>query len=153
MQQSEIGGVMLSATSQTLETMFFTGVESELEPAEAKSELGPDAWSVEVGFNGNPSGAFWLELPETTARALADSFLGAFGDEVPNEKVREVAFELANMLCGSVLSHFGGDCTFLLEPPRWAKPEACTVARYVRAPEGVLGILLRLQVVEEQAVR
>ena len=58
----------------------------------------------------------------TVARGLAANFLGEDEADLADADVGEVVGELANMLCGSVVSRMEGNSHFVLTHPEpWAK--------------------------------
>ena len=66
------------------------------------------------------SGHFGLYLEQVTARSLAANFLGVEEAEVSSDEIGEVAGELANMLCGSIVSRVEGEHKFVLSHPERA---------------------------------
>jgi len=77
-----------------------------------------DAIAVELAFDGERSGSMCLRLTAGVAREIAADFLGMEGAEISADQISEVARELANMICGSVLSRVGSAATFCLGTPR-----------------------------------
>jgi CheY-specific phosphatase CheX len=109
------GAVLRDAAQQVLETMFFV-VPSEA-PAGA-AEAGGPRLAARIAFRGEPPGVFAVSLPEPAARTIAANFLGAETEsELPFESVWEVVAELANMICGSVLSRLETESKFELDAP------------------------------------
>ncbi|HEX4773875.1 MAG TPA: chemotaxis protein CheX [Bryobacteraceae bacterium] len=102
--------IFLESASEVLETMFFTGIESE-----GPSELRSAEFSAELVFRGIPSGRFGVQVPVETGEQIAANFLGA--EEVTSAQVDEVLCELCNMLCGSVLSRLATGARFELLHP------------------------------------
>lgn len=91
---------MLSQTAESiLETMFFT---VPLGPAEPETEN--PVVKARLAFHGNPSGQLEVCLSETCARQLASDFLGEAEETLTDTQPGEVVCELANMLCGSLVS-------------------------------------------------
>ena len=112
MQRTDFRQVFLEATSEVLETMFFTGVVEE-----NAEETGETLISAELIFHGQPSGRFGVRVPCSTGRLIAASFLGLDEAEVSSEKIGEVVCELTNMICGSVLSRMEAGARFELMHP------------------------------------
>jgi len=112
MQQIDVDlqQIFLESASEVLETMFFTGIESE-----AGSDLPVPQVSAELVFRGVQSGKFGVQVPLETGQQIAANFLGA--DEVTSPQVDEVLCELCNMLCGSVLSRLEAGARFELLHP------------------------------------
>jgi CheY-specific phosphatase CheX len=111
-QQSDLAEAIQAAAMEVLETMFFTSVLDE-------SEGAPDAPPVlaSLDFHGTPSGSFQVELARPAAVCLAADFLGTDAEEICDERAQEVTCELANMLCGSILSRIEPDALFDLSHP------------------------------------
>lgn len=103
-----------------LETMFFASAVSsdQVEPEQPVFE-------VQVGFRGAISGVFMLRIGVGIASVLAAGFLGEDLADVGPMETAEVACELANMLCGSVLSRAESETGFELTPPRLVPPAPC----------------------------
>jgi CheY-specific phosphatase CheX len=95
-----------------LETMFFAVV---LGPAEA--ETGAAALEARLVFRGRPSGTLAVRLSTASARSLAAGFLGEDEEALGDSQVGEVVCELANMLCGSLVSRLGSEESFDLTSP------------------------------------
>ena len=107
------------AVEEVLERMFFTetlgdALELEQSPAPPRE----DEIAVRVAFEGTPSGALTLRLTAAAARPIAADFLGEDQDAVSDGQIHEVACELANMICGSVLSRVESAATFRLAKPQ-----------------------------------
>jgi hypothetical protein len=146
MNPSELGQVLSDSAAEVLESMFFTGVAGEA-PAEA---IPADAaiWAS-LRFLGSPSGAFGVGLPRDAARRIAASFLGTETSEVSDTQTDEVICELANMLCGSVLSRVEGNARFDLSQPRPAAAPADSGSPGARktllTEEGPLAVWVELE--------
>ena len=115
---ASIAEVLPFSCEQVLETMFFTGVlaaEERCLGAECASETCKVA--ATVAFDGPPEGSLSIRLETATAAALASSFLGLDPDAVTEGDCRQVAGELANMICGSVLSRIAPESTLHLATP------------------------------------
>jgi CheY-specific phosphatase CheX len=115
MPDSPEGAALSAATRNVLETMVFTDVSGE-RPGHASGSGA--ALDVRLRFAGERPGEFRITLAMESARAIAGNFLG-LDDEgsLTESDVGEVACELANMICGSVLSHLAGDLAFDLSHP------------------------------------
>src|SRR5579871_766723 len=88
------------STVDVLEKMFFT-VPVEAEDAGCDPE---PALSARLRFRGSPSGALVMHISALSARSLASNFFGVDPDEISAAQIEEVVGELANMLCGCLLS-------------------------------------------------
>ena len=93
--------------------MFFVRSLGELpEPA-----AGP-ATAAHLTFEGDPPGSLTLLMTPAAARSIAADFLGEEEAELSSRQIGEVVCELANMICGSVLSRVERNTTFRLSAPR-----------------------------------
>lgn len=121
------------AFSEVLETMFFSS------PMDAGSEgaLGdaPVTASLLVTSDQTScpprSGEFTISMPLETARCVGAGFLGCDESEVADPEAGEVLCELANMICGSVLSRLDSETIYhlshpALTPPRQTDPLTTT---------------------------
>ena len=71
-----------------------------------------------VGFSGVVSGALEVLLPDDLARELGAAMVGGPAEEVQSE---DVAGELANILCGALLTRADRNQPFELRPPHIAR--------------------------------
>ena len=78
-------------------------------------------------FTDDPSGGFRVSVPRTLARAVGAGFLGCEEMEVSDPQAEGVVCELANMICGSVLSRLENKAIFQITHPEMtpSKPDAC----------------------------
>ena len=133
------------ACEQVLETMFFSGI---LSAAEQFSKPLADGLRATVRFEGPPDGEVSIDLGQDAAAGLACSFLGLESSEVTLGDCEEVAGELANMLCGAVLSHSAPSSEFHLHPPvLGGVPGASNdspICLALELPEGPLNVCLRV---------
>jgi CheY-specific phosphatase CheX len=89
------------AAEDVLEKMFFAGLVGDFEPNE---NAGPSI-AIRMAFEGQRQGVLGLRISTSAARTLAADFLGVETEDGPNEaQVCDVVRELANMICGDVLS-------------------------------------------------
>ena len=115
MSEGRLDAALAESVRDVLEKMFF------LDLAEPPGDAGrPAGVMAEVTFEGDPPGTFQLDLDLTAARAAAADFLGEDPDELSVERTNEVVCELANMICGSVLSRVESRAAFRLATPRIA---------------------------------
>ena len=119
MPNSELGRALRESTVDVLEKMFFA--QPLEEPA---GDLPGAVLAVKLAFEGAPSGALTLTVTEDAARQIAADFLGEDENEISGRKVEEVTCELANMICGSVLSRVESQATFRLASPQLLAAEA-----------------------------
>jgi hypothetical protein len=113
MPNSEWDEMLAAATAEVLETMFFTSVYG---PAQTGAYPPGPRVAARVGFEGTPSGALTLSVSAPAMRALAANFLAA-DEDAPLPQLDGVACELANMICGSLLSQVKAAEHFHLSSP------------------------------------
>ena len=107
-----------ASVEEVLEKMFFVRelINDAGDPAaNAADQTGLAAY---LEFEGRPSGALLLNISRAASRSMAADFLGACEDDLSMSQVEEVTCELANIICGSVLSRLESDAPFRLAPPR-----------------------------------
>jgi len=115
MPDIELEDALHSSAEEVLEKMFFVQpLDEESRPAD---EPGP-VLAVKLTFEGSPAGSLTLSVTEKAARQIAADFLGEDEPGLSSRKVQEVVCELANMICGSVLSRVESHTTFRLAAPR-----------------------------------
>jgi CheY-specific phosphatase CheX len=110
------------AATEVLEKMFFIRVLGDPLAAAELARRAPASSSegeiaARVTFHGEPSGALSLRLNYRAARAIAADFLGEEEPELSKQQVEEVVGELANMVCGAVLSNVESAASFRLDQP------------------------------------
>ena len=105
------------AVSAVLETMFFS------EPMES-SDRDPSEKQLEarVCFAGEETGALAVRISEASARSLAASFLGESEESLTASQITLVVCELANMLCGWIVSKMDCPGYFTLGSPVIVRP-------------------------------
>jgi chemotaxis protein CheY-P-specific phosphatase CheC len=104
--------VLRESVDEILEKMFFlSGLDEPPGPA------GGAQMVAHLTFEGNPSGWLTLRLPAAAARSVAADFLGEEEASLCGHQIGEVAGELANMICGSVLSGVESTTAFRLATP------------------------------------
>lgn len=111
-------GLSAEVISSSLETMFFTsplGLVDLANLPEGASE--GDVIESRVAFHGTPSGVFHLRISVLGARLIAAAFLGEDDDSLCRAETEQVVCELANMLCGSMMSRLESDQSFDLSAP------------------------------------
>ncbi|HXN46401.1 MAG TPA: chemotaxis protein CheX [Bryobacteraceae bacterium] len=174
MEPNEIQVGLAAAVEEVLETMCFTSVLASGEGAApagmgaghrtasvsertsaGSEETVPDAaarsCTAELHFEGNPSGGCRVSVPLKLARVVGAGFLGSEEMEVSDSQAEEVVCELANMICGSVLSRLESEETFrithpqLVPPERGAGFENAAINRWFDLGDGILTVTLELQ--------
>ncbi len=141
---------MVSGAVETvLETMFFSAPLGPAEPEDGASVV-----EARLAFHGNPSGTLDVCLSEASARLLAAGFLGEDEETLSDSQPGEVVCELANMLCGSLVSKLETEESFDLTSPELVPagaamatgPEAPPVARQsFELENGILTVTLHLK--------
>jgi hypothetical protein len=104
------------AVAEVLERMFFLEglTEAPEPPPEAETVL------VYLSFEGNPPGCFEMRLAREAASNIAADFLGEDRTALTDQQSTDVTLELANMICGAVLSRIESNAAFRLGVPRIA---------------------------------
>ena len=105
--------LLSDAVIAVLETMFF----AEATPA-PEAEATTAFIKARVAFHGRPSGILTVSLSAATARVLATGFLGEDEECLDDAQPGEIVCELANMLCGSLLSQMESKEIFDLASPQ-----------------------------------
>jgi CheY-specific phosphatase CheX len=147
MEVSELDQMLSDSAVEVLESMFFTSLAEEGVPC---GDLHGPCISARLSFRGNPPGRFGVRTPPKTALTIAANFLGLEEDALTESQIGEVICELANMLCGSVLSRLEKESRFELsgpelDPPETGCPECFTAWRVLELEEGPLGMWLELE--------
>jgi CheY-specific phosphatase CheX len=91
--------------------------------------------TVHLTFDGDPPGCFEMRLARPAANAIAADFLGEDAGSLTDEQSADVTLELANMICGAVLSRIESRAAFRLGTPQIvsddrAKPGSASETRY-----------------------
>lgn len=111
-------GIFDEAAQEVLETMFFAAVFGPAEHLGASSSILDPVITAQLRFEGTPSGRLQVSLTENAARSITGNFLGsAIPEELSIEEIESVVGELANIICGSVLSKMDGQMVFSLSHP------------------------------------
>jgi CheY-specific phosphatase CheX len=139
---AEIEAVLATAVDalqEVLGTMFF----SDAVPVECRHAAENDWISARVRFSGVPAGEMRLMLSSNLAAVFAAGFLGIDESEVTGESSNQVICELANMVCGAILSRLHPDSLVALSAPELApadfdRPGA--IHQCFAIPEGTLAV-------------
>jgi CheY-specific phosphatase CheX len=102
------------SVSEVLESMFFL---EALEDSEKPVFQPSRDISVRLTFDGEPPGVFRMRLARPTADSIAANFLGEDLESLSARQSLDVALELANMICGAVLSRIESRVSFRLSAP------------------------------------
>ncbi len=111
---TSLAPLLESRCAEVLESMYFASV---IETAPADEPLADAGLGFSLAFAGDLQGSFGVTLTPETARTLAANFLGDDEETLTPEAVAEVTGELANMLCGAVLSRVPSHDVFTLSHP------------------------------------
>jgi CheY-specific phosphatase CheX len=134
-----------ASCEQVLETMFFTGV---IATDGASHRAAEPAVKATVRFEGPADGQLSIGMESHTAAALASSFLGRDLQDITPADSSEVASELANMICGAILSRCASSRRFRLSPAHvGATAELPPEYRYrtaLQLPEGNLEVSVQV---------
>ena len=110
-----VGQLLSESAQNALETMFFTtpdGISTDLGRPEG------ELIAASLTFQGAPPGRFGIVISTPAASAMAINFFGAEDDAVlPPADVAGVIGELANMICGAMLSELESDANFNISEP------------------------------------
>ena len=87
------------AVASVLESMFFSEAEESCEPSRGMDDL-----RARVSFSGEVCGVLGIRISERSARSLAASFLGEAEELLSDAQIAQVICELANILCGWIVS-------------------------------------------------
>jgi len=138
---------LASAVADVLESMFF------LEALGETAEPPPETTTVtaRLSFDGDPPGCFHMRIASPAANTIAADFLGEDAGSLTPQQTTDVTLELANMICGAVLSRLESSATFRLgaphiveAPPAQLPPEEET--RYtVETGNGTLTVSIQME--------
>ena len=142
MNETDLELVLAQCTEMVLEQMFFVRALNGSLPG-GGSEL-----VSEVAFEGKPSGRLSLRVTTAAARSIAADFLGEDERVLSEQQVGEVICELANIICGSVLSRVESETTFRLHSPGLVSaasefPAANSVVHSINIDHGKLTVDFR----------
>jgi CheY-specific phosphatase CheX len=117
MTNQTIDSCVTESVNKVLETMFFS---APLGPAEP--ETGAHVIQAQLAFNGRPGGTFRLGLSASCARTMAADFLGEEPETLTDLASGQVICEMANMICGTLLSQWESEEIFQLDAPELVVP-------------------------------
>ncbi len=130
MTERALSEALETSMADVLEKMFF--IRTLGVPGDSVSLVDMVAG---LKFEGDPPGSFTLRVSKPAACSIAADFLGAEESELSEREVSDVVCELANMICGSVLSRVESNSTFRLAAPRMVQ-ELPVAANMAGAPAG-----------------
>jgi CheY-specific phosphatase CheX len=119
MSDGKFDAALRDSVTEALEDMFFV---HDLGEGGGMPGSGPELMA-RVDFTGAPSGWLTLRAGMQSARSLAADFLGEDVEALADEQASEVFAELANIVCGAVLTRTESSSVFKLAPPRLLSPE------------------------------
>jgi CheY-specific phosphatase CheX len=108
-----IQAALCTAVADVLESMFFLEALGEA----AEPPAGAETVTAHLTFDGDPPGWFHMRLARPAASAIAADFLGEDLESLTDRQSAEVTMELANMICGAVLSRIESRASFRLGTP------------------------------------
>lgn len=140
--------VLSQSLEEVLEKMFFI---RPLEDPDASAPCGQEAVSAHLSFDGDPAGSLTLRVTRDAARSISADFLGENPNDLTPRQVTEVICELANMICGSVLSRIESTATFRLIGPQLGEapdlfPGGTTAAHCLEIDGGSVTVILRTEI-------
>ncbi len=143
-QDAEAIATVRRVTAEVLETMFFT----EAEEAPCDHIWLEIASCAQIRFAGSHFGEMLLGVSVEATDPVAASFLGMNPAELTDALRGQMVEELANILCGAMLSQLWPESTLALSSPElvpWlAWPPEGTLHCCFATPEGRLAISIRL---------
>jgi CheY-specific phosphatase CheX len=142
-----IHAALSGAVANVLERMFFLEVlgEAAEPPPEAETV------TVDLSFEGDPPGRFRMRISRPAANTVAADFLGEDAGSLTDRQSTEVTLELANMICGAVLSRIESSASFRLGTPQIAagdtgKQRPAEETRYtVDTGSGALTVAIQME--------
>jgi CheY-specific phosphatase CheX len=117
MQASDFTPLVVECCSEVLDSMYFTTVLDASSSVGHPSAPQADELAFSLRFRGEVHGTFGVLIGVSMARMLAANFLGEEEEALTEIEIAEVVGELANMLCGSIVSRVEGKSKFALSHP------------------------------------
>jgi CheY-specific phosphatase CheX len=115
MHEFDLKVALPRSVDEVLETMFFTVALGTMDGSALENR---QVWGASVAFEGNPSGSLSVLVTTGAARTIAADFLGIDAPNVTAQQTADVVCEMANMICGSVVSALESGALFRLSSPR-----------------------------------
>lgn len=113
MPETALDNLITSAVAEVLETMFFTEIVDV-----GAFEPDPSAMEARVAFTGDNSGTVSIRISRAAAESLTASFLGESEESLSDTQVAHLVCELANILCGCIVSKMAAHGCFNLSSPQ-----------------------------------
>lgn len=145
----EFAEVVVRVAVEVLATMFF----EEAAPEACEHDWLASAISASVDFGGSHCGEFLVSVSPNTARSIASGFLGLETEEMTESQPGEVILELANILCGTLLSTLYPESNLSLGSPEFAVPGAFqdgAMHACFRLPDGKAAVWIGLSPASSQ---
>jgi Chemotaxis phosphatase CheX len=142
-QAADLAEILRGVVAEVLETMFFT----EALPVDCEHGWFSDAILVRVPFSGTHCGQMLLCVSPSVVTEIAPAFLGRDFGETSEAERDQVMLELANILCGAVLSRLWPEAQLLLDTPeKTASDSGAEGALHCcfELPEGMLATSIRM---------
>jgi hypothetical protein len=124
MKASEFAELVPGCCGEVLDSMYFTTLMETSYPKELADAVegeeiavGAEDYAFSLRFKGDICGQFGLHVGPVEGRMLAANFLGEDEADLSTIEVADVIGELANMLCGAVVSKVEGRSKFVLSHP------------------------------------
>jgi len=117
MLASDFTPLVAECCAEVLDAMYFTTVLETTHESGCESIRPNNGYSFCLRFQGDIHGTFGLDIGASMARTLASNFLGEDEESITQADLEEVVGELANMLCGSIVSRVEGTSKFVLSHP------------------------------------
>jgi hypothetical protein len=125
MQPSELAELMPPCCTEVLDSMYFTTV-FDMDSSDTLLPPDQEGYEFTLHFAGDIAGVFGLRVTTSAALSIAANFLGEDEADITADESSEVIGELANMLCGSIVSNVPSDTKFVLShPERRPEPVEC----------------------------
>lgn len=143
LDRAESGATVARVSAEVFETMFFT----EAVTAECEHTWIANGLSIRVSFDGSHCGDMRLAIAEDAVPAISSAFLGIEAEQTHETEQLQVMLELANILCGAVLSAIWPESELLLKMPQicpWPADDRGSWHRCLALPEGRLALSLQL---------
>ncbi len=135
-----VPGILESCVASALETMCFFGVLGTC----AAPEPGAEMLSARVAFYGEAIGVLQLSLSSSAAWTITANFLAEETHDLQLDQVQAVICELANIICGALLSASDKNGLFHLTAPEMQSalepPQGCASTVIFELETGTLTV-------------
>jgi CheY-specific phosphatase CheX len=118
----DIRHALRASVTEVLEKMFFVQALAESPDSQRARPASSASIAACLTFQGEPPGSLTLCVTSAAARNIAADFLGDDEETISDRQMAEVVCELANMICGSLLSRVESAAAFNLTSPRIVRP-------------------------------